>query len=39
MEQPVQRYWRDIHLSRDGGGTEEIMKEVIANNLLGRVKE
>ena len=39
MEYPVQRYWRDTRLSRIGGGTDEIMKEVIANELLGRVKE
>jgi alkylation response protein AidB-like acyl-CoA dehydrogenase len=39
MEYPVQRYWRDIRLSRIGGGTDEIMKEVIADDLLGKVKE
>ncbi|OGQ01415.1 MAG: acyl-CoA dehydrogenase [Deltaproteobacteria bacterium RBG_19FT_COMBO_52_11] len=39
MEYPIQRYWRDTRLSRIGGGTDEIMKEVIANELLGRVKE
>lgn len=33
MEYPVQRYWRDIRLSRIGGGTDEIMKEVIAKEL------
>jgi acyl-CoA dehydrogenase len=38
MEYPVQRYWRDIRLSRIGGGTDEIMKEIIANEILGRVK-
>jgi len=35
----VQRYWRDIRLSRIGGGTDEIMKEIIANELLGKIKE
>jgi len=35
----VQRYWRDIRLSRIGGGTDEIMKEIIANEILGRMKE
>ena len=39
MEYPIQRYWRDIRLSRIGGGTDEIMKEIIANELLGKVKE
>jgi alkylation response protein AidB-like acyl-CoA dehydrogenase len=39
MEYPVQRYWRDIRLSRIGGGTDEIMKEIIANELLGKIKE
>jgi len=39
MEYPVQRYWRDIRLSRIGGGTDEIMKEIIANEILGRMKE
>jgi alkylation response protein AidB-like acyl-CoA dehydrogenase len=39
MEYPVQRYWRDIRLSRIGGGTDEIMKEIIANEILGRMKD
>ncbi len=39
MEYPIQRYWRDIRLSRIGAGTDEIMKEVIANEILGRMKE
>ncbi len=39
MEYPVQRYWRDIRLSRIGAGTDEIMKEVIANEILGRMQE
>ena len=39
MEYPVQRFWRDIRLSRIGGGTDEIMKEIIANEVLGKVKE
>ncbi len=39
MEYPIQRYWRDIRLSRIGGGTDEIMKEIIANELLGKVKD
>jgi acyl-CoA dehydrogenase len=39
MEYPVQRYWRDTRLSRIAGGTDEIMKEIIANELLGRIKE
>jgi acyl-CoA dehydrogenase len=39
MEYPVQRYWRDIRLSRIGGGTDEIMKEIIADEILGKMKE
>jgi alkylation response protein AidB-like acyl-CoA dehydrogenase len=39
MEYPIQRFWRDIRLGRIGGGTDEIMKEIIANEVLGRVKE
>jgi acyl-CoA dehydrogenase len=39
MEYPVQRFWRDIRLSRIGGGTDEIMKEIIANEVLGKMKE
>jgi alkylation response protein AidB-like acyl-CoA dehydrogenase len=39
MEYPIQRYWRDIRLSRIGGGTDEIMKEVIADELLGKIKD
>ncbi len=33
MEYPVQRYWRDIRLSRIGGGTDEVMREIIAKEL------
>lgn len=33
MEYPIQRYWRDIRLTRIGGGTDEIMKEIIADQL------
>ena len=36
MENPIQRYWRDIRLARIGGGTDEIQKEIIAAELLGR---
>jgi acyl-CoA dehydrogenase len=39
MEYPVQRFWRDIRLSRIGGGTDEIMKEIIANEVLGKMRE
>jgi alkylation response protein AidB-like acyl-CoA dehydrogenase len=35
-EYPVQRYWRDIRLGRIGGGTDEIMKEIIAKDLFGK---
>ncbi|MFZ5631439.1 MAG: acyl-CoA dehydrogenase family protein [Bacillota bacterium] len=33
MEYRVQRAWRDSRLNRIGGGTDEIMKEVIAKTL------
>jgi len=33
MEYEVQRYWRDLRLPRIGGGTDEIMKEIIAAEL------
>lgn len=39
MEYPIQRLWRDIRLGRIGGGTDEIMKEIIANEILGKMKE
>ncbi len=29
----IQRYWRDLRLPRIGGGTDEIMKEIIAGRL------
>ncbi len=33
MEYPVQRAWRDIRIARIGGGTDEIMREVICTSL------
>lgn len=33
MEYPVQRAWRDIRIARIGGGTDEIMREIICNTL------
>jgi acyl-CoA dehydrogenase len=33
MEYPIQRLWRDARLGRVGGGTSEIMAEVIADRL------
>jgi len=32
-EYEIQRYWRDLRLPRIGGGTDEIMKEIIAAQL------
>jgi citronellyl-CoA dehydrogenase len=29
MEFPIQRAWRDARLIRIGGGTDEVMREVI----------
>jgi alkylation response protein AidB-like acyl-CoA dehydrogenase len=34
MASPAQRLWRDARLSRIGGGTDEIQKEVIARALI-----
>lgn len=33
MEFPVQRYWRDARIQSIGGGTTEIMKEVLTKQL------
>jgi len=33
MEYPVQRWWRDERLSTIGGGTSEIMKEIISSQI------
>lgn len=33
IEYPVQRYWRDARIGTIGGGTSEIMKEIIAASL------
>ncbi len=33
MEYPVQRSWRDARLGRIGGGTDEIMREIIATTM------
>ncbi len=34
MEYPVQRFWRDARIGTIGGGTTEIMKEIIAERLI-----
>jgi alkylation response protein AidB-like acyl-CoA dehydrogenase len=33
MENPIQRIWRDTRLYRIGGGTDEIMKEIISKEM------
>ncbi len=33
MEYPIQRIWRDSRLTRIGGGTDEIMLEIISRQL------
>ncbi|MDR7319130.1 acyl-CoA dehydrogenase family protein [Brevibacillus nitrificans] len=33
MEYPVQRYWRDARLSSIGGGTTEIMNEILVKRI------
>ncbi len=35
-EYPISRYWTDARVQRIYGGTNEIMKEVIARSLVGR---
>ncbi|MDD3762795.1 MAG: acyl-CoA dehydrogenase family protein [Nevskiales bacterium] len=35
-EYPISRYWADARVQRIYGGTNEIMKEVIARSLVGR---
>jgi alkylation response protein AidB-like acyl-CoA dehydrogenase len=30
---PIERMWRDIRLNRIGGGTDEIMKEIISTTM------
>ena len=35
-EYPISRYWTDARIQRIYGGTNEIMKEVIARGLVGR---
>ncbi|MBM4447132.1 MAG: acyl-CoA dehydrogenase [Chloroflexi bacterium] len=39
MDSPAQRYWRDCRLSRIGGGTDEIQKEIIARSIIPKAKE
>jgi alkylation response protein AidB-like acyl-CoA dehydrogenase len=34
MDLPIQRAWRDSRLIRIGGGTDEVMREVISK-LMG----
>jgi len=33
MEYPIQRFWRDSRLGRIGGGTDEIMLEIISKQM------
>lgn len=39
MEYPVQRYWRDARINSIGGGTTQIMNEVLAKRLGIYVKK
>ncbi len=34
MEYPVQRYWRDARVGTIGGGTSDIMKQIIASRII-----
>lgn len=36
MEYPVQRFWRDARIGTIGGGTTEIMKEIIAGRMIDK---
>lgn len=36
-ETPISRYYRDSRLFRIGGGTDEVMKEIIAKTALGPI--
>ena len=33
MEYPVQKAWRDVRIARIGGGTDEVMREIIATTM------
>jgi len=33
MDYPIQRFWRDSRLARIGGGTDEIMLEIISRQM------
>jgi alkylation response protein AidB-like acyl-CoA dehydrogenase len=37
-EYPVERYWRDARLTRIGEGTSEVLRIVIARNLLAQYR-
>ncbi|MCX7602081.1 MAG: acyl-CoA dehydrogenase family protein, partial [Meiothermus sp.] len=37
-EYPVERYWRDARLTRIGEGTSEVLKVIIAKNLLAQYR-
>jgi alkylation response protein AidB-like acyl-CoA dehydrogenase len=37
-EYPVERYWRDARLMRIGEGTTEVLKVIIARNLLAQFR-
>ncbi len=35
-EYPIERIWRDTRLNRIGAGTDEVMKEIIWKEMIGR---
>ena len=37
-EYPIARAWADARMARIGGGASEVMKQIIANALLPKVR-
>ena len=35
MEYPIQRYLRDVRFTLFGGGTSEILKQIISKDMCG----
>ena len=37
-EYPIARAWADARMGRIGGGASEVMKQIIGNSLLPKVR-